>query len=164
MEIYAEYAAEELVEAWKRPVRHNRSIELATLWHALCISQDCDRILDAAGTPDIGGPATDALTRYDIEAAIRTIPETLPFARRERETLNRSLDSRNIRFQHGIGGMALRQLALVERWHEWLWIPPHEPSDRRASPNPEAEVLHAGYIRLANGLRGIQWPASAPNQ
>ena|ERR1700677_871574 len=56
MEIYAGSAANELVEAWKRPVRHNRSTELAALWHTLRVADDCSRILGAAGTPDIDGP------------------------------------------------------------------------------------------------------------
>lgn len=160
MQTHAGEVVRQLGYAWKRPVRHNRRIERAALWYTLHVARDCDRILDPAGTPDYVQPVTgDALARYDTEAAIRTIPETLPLTRREREILSGNQDRRNFEFEHGIGNVALGQLALVERWHEWLWTTPTTTSARRASPNPTAELLIMGCARLANGLARILWPS-----
>lgn len=154
MRSVAYFAVGHLSEAWKRPVRHNRRIERAALWYALDIADDCERLLDPADRGRYLRPTTgDAEARYDAEAAIRTIPNVLPFTSREREMLGANRDVRNnFQFEHGIGDAALGQLALAERWHDWLWTPPESPLERRASPGSDAEVLAMACTRLTIAL------------
>jgi hypothetical protein len=151
-----------LREAWKRPVRHNRQIERAALWYVLDIADDCERLLDPATNGEYLRPNHgDATARYDAEAAIRTIPSISPFTKGERGSLDGNQDWSNYQFEHGIGDVALGQLALVERWHEWLWTPPDSPTERRASPSPDAELLEAACSRLSLGLIAVMEPTEA---
>jgi hypothetical protein len=149
--------ASHLGDAWKRPVRHNQQIERAALWYALDVGNDCERLLDPTDEGTYLRPSNgDATARYDAEAAIRMIPPVLPFTDQERRVLSTNQDRRNnFQFEYGIGDAALGQLALVERWHEWLWMPPDDPSDRRASPGTDAELLALACTRLANALSAV---------
>jgi hypothetical protein len=152
--------AERLYEAWKRPVRHNRAIERAALWYALDVSNGCASLVNATESSEQHGyirPGKgDVVTRYDAEAAIRMIPEIMPFTNDEQWALRRNRDRRNnFQFEHGIGNTALSQLALAERWHDWLWTPPANPSERQASPGSDAGVLAVACSRLTVALGEI---------
>lgn len=158
--VAAASAASHLRDAWKRPVRHNQQIERAALWYALDVGNDCERLLDPADEGGYLRPSKgDAIVRYDAEAAIRMIPSVLPFTDQERRVLSANQDRRNnFQFEHGIGDMALGQLALVERWHGWLWTPSHDQADGRETPSPSAEVFRVGCLRLGGALAEILRP------
>lgn len=162
MQTFAEQVVIQLGNAWKRPVRHNRRLERAALWYTLYVADDCNRLLDPNDRRQYLRPRTgEAKHRYEAEAAIRTIPDVLPFTRQERQALNGNKDRRNnLEFEHGIGATALGQTALVERWHDWLWTSPDGGSERRASPGSDAEVFSVACVRLSNALGEILWPAA----
>jgi hypothetical protein len=152
---FSEQVAMRLDEAWKRPVRHNRQIERAALWYTLHVAGDCDRLLDPNDRrPYLRPTKGDATARYEAEAAIRTIPDTTPFTHQERQILSGNMDRSNFQFEHGIGDSALGQLALVERWHDWLWTLP-DRSARQATPSIDAEVLAVASDRLSGALRQL---------
>jgi hypothetical protein len=154
---FAYFTAAHLRDVWKRPVRHNRHIERAALWYALDVGNACERLLDPGNEGQYLRPSNgDATARYDAEAAIRTIPSILPFIERERRVLSENKDrGNNFQFEHGIGDVTLGQLALVERWHDWLWTPPDSSSERRASPGSDAEILAVACTRLTNALGDV---------
>jgi hypothetical protein len=158
----AYFTVEHLQDAWKRPVHHNQRIEREALWYALNIANDCEWVLDSSERHRYVRPTTDdVVVRYDAEAAIRTIPSVLPFTRQERHVLTANQDKRaNFLFEHGIGDSALGQLALAERWHDWLWTPPASPSERRASPGADAEMLALACTLLTNALGEVLAPSS----
>jgi hypothetical protein len=157
MQSTAAEASVHLRDAWKRPVRHNRRIERAALWYTLYVADDCDRLLDPNDRRQyLRPPIGEARDRYEAEAAIHTIPSVLPFTRREHQVLSGNKDRRNnFQFEHGIGDTALGQIALVERWHDWLWTNPESTSERRASPGPDAQVFAIACARLSNALGEI---------
>lgn len=164
MQDAASMVVEQLSAAWKRPVRHNKQIERAALWHALDIIGDCDDLLSSAGHSAYAGPTTGGPTdRYIAEAAIRTLPVGFPLTQRERDILSRNKDLRNnLEFEHGIGDTALGQLALLERWHDWLWTVPIGPSEGKASPNADAELFAVGCANLACSLGNLLWGEQPP--
>jgi hypothetical protein len=146
-----------LSAAWKRPTRHNRSIERAALWYALHVTNDCAHALEHGEQNRIARPATgDATSRYDAKAAITTIPTLFPYTTPERRLLTFNQDRRtNFRFEYGIGDTALGQIALLERWHDWLWTPPTRSADRCAHPAADAELLAAACNRLTDALEEV---------
>jgi hypothetical protein len=147
-------AVTKFTEASKRPVRHNQRIERAALWHVLSLDEDCARILDPAGWPHLVRPKTGVTrSRYEAEAAIRTIPELVPFTPQESDTLRYNQHLHNFQFEHGIGDVARGQLALCERWHEWLWTA--GSSARAQVRNPESKVLEVGCARLSVALGDV---------
>jgi hypothetical protein len=132
------------------------------LWHTLSVAEDCERLLDPNDRGEYLRPRVgETGSRYEAEAAIRTIPALLPFERGEQETLNSNKDLRNnFAFQHGIGETALGQIALAERWHEWLWVAPESGTSRRATPSPDAEVLNTACVRLAVAIGELLRPTA----
>jgi hypothetical protein len=155
MQLHAAGACGHFREVSKRPVRHNRGIERAALWHVLELDQQCMSVLDAYGQldPDLVRPQTgSAESRYEAEAAIRTIPSLSPFTRPETAILSRSLNLRNFEFEHGIGDLTLGRLALRERWHEWLWDNGPERAQERSS---ESQVLELACGRLSVALYDV---------
>jgi hypothetical protein len=141
----AQQVASHLERARKRPVRHNLSIERTALWHTLRLDQDCMRILDPTDRIHLLRPQSDdAKVRYEIEAAIRTIPEVLPFTTHERETLRASKSYNSLRREEVIA----EQPALAAQWHKWLWTPQNIPS-------PLSEVLAEASSCLEGNLGRI---------
>jgi hypothetical protein len=148
-------AAAQLAQAAERPVRHNRRIERAALWHLLSVEGDCHRILDPAAWPALVRPKTGgASRRYDVESAIRTIPTAMPFTQQEGDTLRANMQFENFQFEHGIGDVACGQLALCERWHDWLWSD-EGALGRVQSRSRESEVLEIGCARLSEAVRYV---------
>jgi hypothetical protein len=136
-------------------VRHNRRIERAALWHVLRLDSLCASVLDAYGHPDprFVRPQTGSTeSRYEAEAAIRTIPSLSPFTQSEEAVLSRNLDLQNFEFEHGIGDLTLGRLALRERWHEWLWI---DGSGRAQERSTESQVLEMACGRLSVALYDV---------
>lgn len=152
-------AAGQMYEAWRRPVRHNRRIEREVLWHTVHLIKDCRDLLEWHRDDSfVTLPLPDPAKRYDIEAAIRTIPALIPFTQYECEAIRSSEQYRDRFFsadgyENGVRGIGITQPELLARWHEWLWVS-KEPSQRAAEPNPEAQALYAGYTRLAEGMLG----------
>jgi hypothetical protein len=157
-------AAEKFTAVSKRPIRHNRTIERAALWHVLALDEDCAGIVEVKPWSrgvnrwsELVRPKTGiAKSRYEAEAAIRTVPHLLPFSREESEILHRNLgdghDLSNFLFEHGIGDMKLGQLALCERWHSWLWT---EGSERAQSRSIESEILEMACTQLSVALGDV---------
>jgi hypothetical protein len=100
-------AAGQFAAVSKRPVRHNRAIERAALWHTLALDKDCARILETNSWSQLVRPKTGIVrSRYEAEAAIRTIPSLLPFSSAESGILHRNMgdgkDPKSFRFDYGI--------------------------------------------------------------
>jgi hypothetical protein len=153
-------AWEQFEEVSKRPVRHNRRIERAALWHILRLDRECVQVLDSYGRPDpdLVRPKTgDVVSRYETEAAILTVPNLLPFSRSESTTLQ-SCNLRNVRdlsnfqFEHGIGDTTRGQLELCERWHDWLWT---DGLGRAQDRSIESKVLETACARLSVALFAV---------
>lgn len=148
-------AAKQLMAASKRPVRHNRKIERGALWHILSLDEDCTTILDpSSALSELVRPTTGSIeSRYEAEAAMRTIPQLVPFAPQESKLLRTSHNLDNFRFEYGIGDVTLGQLALFEHWHDWLWVA--DGSEPTQSRSPESRMLEASCSRLSIALDGI---------
>src|SRR5580692_6692493 len=56
----AQSTAEYLRESWKRPVRHNRALELAALWYTIELDLSCRGTVDTAGTLSLPVSASTA--------------------------------------------------------------------------------------------------------
>src|ERR1700757_2867070 len=84
-------AAKEMREVWRRPVRHNRRLQQLALADTVGIGTTC-RILLRLHEPGpfITPPLPDPAKRYDIEAAIRTIPNLIPFTEQECGVIGRT--------------------------------------------------------------------------
>lgn len=153
------FAAARMQAAWQRTVRHNRRIEREVLWFTVYIERDCRFLVNRpARGRFLARPLSDATKRYDLEAAIRTIPELIPFTENECQAVRNSQQPRDLFFyadgyENEVEGIALHQPALVARWHQWLWAPKRNKCDH-AHPNPEAEVLAAGYRRVGEAMLG----------
>jgi len=148
-------AAEQLMAVSKRPVRHNRKIERGALWHILSLDEDCTTILDqSSALGELVRPTTGPIeSRYEAEAAMRTIPQLVPFVPQESKLLRASHNLDNFRFEHGIGDVARGQLALFERWHEWLWT--MDGSQREQRRSPESKSLEIGCVQLSVALEDV---------
>ncbi len=140
-QLEAASASRLLREAGKRPKRHNKGIERAALRSALDLERDCRKALAPAGASLLLPPATDAETRYELQAGIRAVHATLPFTLAERDALRPADASTNPRFEDK---QAIAETTLVERWHEWLWM------DADGRPQTSVEALGASAI-LAEG-------------
>jgi hypothetical protein len=145
-------------EVSKRPVRHNRRIERAALWHVLRLNRECVQVLDSYGRPDLVRPKTgDVVSRYEAEAAIRTVPSLLPFSRSETTimqkcNLGNGRDLSNYQFEYGIGDTTRGQLGLCERWHDWLWT---DGSGRAQDRSIESQVMEIACARLSVALYDV---------
>lgn len=141
MGFHASGAGKMLTQGWKRPKRHNKRIERAALWHSIGLGQLCTKALHPSYVSLLSPPLTDTETKYELEAGIRTVNAVLPFTSLERDALRREQRERNTRFDDE---NAIREVALFERWHEWLWI------GERGEPQTSVEALGASAI-LAEG-------------
>jgi hypothetical protein len=159
---YSSCAANNLCEAWQRPIRHNRRIEQRALSDLAGVVRICRTLSEgdrkrAFVTPRL--PSADS--RYDIEAAIRSIPDIVPFTPSECELIEDSRDPRaDVSGDLELRSLQLSHPTLVERWHEWLWDYSAPPGQRGVSPNPDAEALAAGCARLSQVLYDAleTWP------
>jgi hypothetical protein len=162
LESNAAGAVEQMNNAWHRPVRHNRKIERLALTRTVNTEKYCRHIVATnAKESFVTPPLPDPAKRYDIEAAIRTIPDLIPFTWRECELI-RGTKKDEAGYYGGIDDDPSNERPeLLSRWHEWLWTP-KSPGERAAVPNPEAEVLAIGYACLAEGMLGATaiWRAS----
>jgi hypothetical protein len=147
MEFFAWGAAKDLYESWQRPKRHNKRIERSALWHAVLLDKDCGQALEPDRKAVLLPPSTAVETRYELQAAVRTVHTTLPFIPLEREVLRREFD------ETGNTGFAdedaIRRTTLFERWHEWLWM------DEQRAPITSVEALGASAI-LAEGCARLR--------
>lgn len=160
MQFQATEAVIQFKEVSKRPVRHNRRIECAALWHVLRLDGECVQVLDSYGRPDpdLVRPKTgDAVSRYEAGAAILAVPNLLPFSRSESTimqkcNLGNGRDLSNYQFEYGIGDTTRGQLGLCERWHDWLWT---DGSGRAQDRSIESQVLEIACARLSVALYDV---------
>lgn len=154
MSFFAAGAAEFLNESWKRPKRHNKRIERAALWHTILLDQDCGEALEPAREVLLLlPPPTDVETRYELQAGIRTVHATLPFSVTERYALQREeLEIGNTHFDDND---AIRESALFERWHEWLWMDRHEVPQTSTEALGASAMLAEGCARISHILPKI---------
>jgi len=131
-----------LSSSWKRPKRHNRSIERFALYWSLQLDQGCEEaLIEGQAVPS--NKVASAETRYEVQAAIRTVHVTLPFMRSERTTLT-SPKLRNPDFRDE---SAVPDRELLERWHEWLW------KDDLGAPQTSVEALGASAVLYEGSQR-----------
>lgn len=134
----AAQASVSLVESWKRPKRHNRTIERAALFNALLLDEDCRAALrDGSYIPP--AEVASAETRYEVQATIRTVHNTLPFSISERYHLTPATRDDMMR-NYGFHDAAAVDQQLLERWHDWLWM------DERGVPQNSVEALGASAV------------------
>ncbi|HTW43108.1 MAG TPA: hypothetical protein VMD79_12405 [Solirubrobacteraceae bacterium] len=145
-------ALSSMQEVWRRPVRHNMRIEQDALTDTTHVLQDCRLLIAQEGGAQVR-MSHDPHQRYEVEAAIRTIPALVPFTAEECRNL-RENETRVVEHDMYVIEYPRQYQYLVERWHKWLWSP-KEPGSRAQSPNPDAELLAYSYERLANALNGI---------
>lgn len=158
MGLHASNVSLGLDESWQRPVRHNKKIERTALADTVELESYCTRVIEGVKPDFYYHPPTlplsslygPAETRYDIEAAIRTIPELLPFSRSEIDRLqmvNGNPDK-----------MGMREPELTARWHSWLWDSfPDDVVPKAAQDEPRdygrSSELALATSRLVSGLR-----------
>jgi hypothetical protein len=149
---FASGAAHYLHESWTRPKRHNKRIERAALWHTVLLDEDCGKALalEPGRASLLLPPSTDAETRYELQAGIRTVHATVPFIPRERSALRReAAETGNARFD---APDIIRETALFERWHQWLWMDEHRAPTTTLDALGASGVLAEGCVRLSNVL------------
>jgi hypothetical protein len=134
----AAQASVSLVESWKRPERHNRTIEREALFNALLLDEDC-RITLSEGNYMPPAEVASAETRYEVRAAILTVHTTLPFSISERDRLTPPTRDAMMR-NYGFYDEAAVEQPLLERWHDWLWM------DERGVPQNSVEALGASAV------------------
>lgn len=155
-------AAKAMQEVWRRPARHNVRIERAALRYTVILDGHCRNLtMHGRHRTFLVPPLSDPAKRYDIEAAVRTIPDLVPFTQDECERI-RGSQFYTDGYHTGPQDISNTEPELLARWHEWLWTPKDDPSQRASEPNPEAEALAAGYTRLAEAMLGavVLWQAS----
>lgn len=153
MQFHAGGATKYLYESWKRPKRHNKRIERAALWHTVGLEEDCGRALKPEHSLLLlPPPSTDVKTRYELQAAIRTVEATFPFTSSERDALRRDLELGNAHFddEGSIG-----EPELVDQWHEWLWMDEHREPKTSVEAIGASAVLGEGCARLNHIAREI---------
>jgi hypothetical protein len=155
MQWNAAEATGHLASASKRPVRHNRRIERAALWYVLSLDDDCARIVDPIGPwHKLVRPKTGEIeSRYEAEAAIRTIPHLVPFSPWESKKLRASQNLSNFQFEHYVGDIACEYSLLFERWHDWLWAA--SSSDHVTTQSPESSELKLSCAQLSAALANV---------
>jgi hypothetical protein len=89
--------------------------------------------------PMAGHPAA----RYDIRAAVHTIPEYVPFVPHERRPLLRQRKPEQFQWEY-VRGNRSNVLPLIDRWYDWLW----EPDRRASSPSEIGQELAEARVRL----------------
>jgi hypothetical protein len=147
-------AAFNLYEAWERPVRHNKKIERLALWHTVRLDEECERASsDMRLLPHLTFSPSNAMleTRYDIQAAIATVPQLVPFTGSERNRLRVPTQKT---FEDWGEDMSARESELVDRWHVWLWLENSRTRDPDADRG-NASALALAARGLADGLRSV---------
>lgn len=138
-----------LAESWRRPVRHNLTVQREALWCVLSLDQDNDAVEHSRDPAALVRPSfATPKTCYELESSLRLIPHLLPLTRSECGRLWRNTDFETVMAgEYHIGSIG--ELALVERWHDWLW---DSPPSRHAQASREAEMLQLACGRLANAV------------
>jgi hypothetical protein len=151
--------------AWQRPFRHNKVIERAALWNVIRVEGWCDTMLHQAPYQHLMRPkASDAATRYEFEAAIRTIPELLPFQPNERKALHRASTRKyDSEFgiedvEDGVPGIGRLYPELTNRWHRWIWSPEPHRASQPDTPSLESEIMAQACTHLARSIGAILEP------
>lgn len=140
--------AEHLDATWARPTRHNLGIERLALWNAVKLYRVCE-VAATGAAPSVTDEAIPVEVEYELEAAIRVIPAVLPFNGDEIDALLAATDEQDLLRSGAM--LAMRQPALVDRWHRWLW----GDSDRGNSDSAgNASLLAVATGRLAMALEG----------
>jgi hypothetical protein len=153
VQLYASDARSELLRAWERTHRHNRSIEGLALWNTLRLDEECATLIaDDLGWLRSGSAAID----YDREAGVRMVPALLPFSDLQKGILRDAEIRHDPRayvssYEQGVRRMTEAQPALVERWHEWLWQPA-EHGTRGEEPSTDGQLFAEACARLARSL------------
>jgi hypothetical protein len=91
------------------------------------------------------------VTRYDIQAAILTIPRLVPFTHFDKDKLQTPTGEY---FEEWGEDMAEREPRLVADWHRWLWL----GDSQNRSPDADhgnASLLALAAERLADGLQTV---------
>lgn len=153
MQSDATQADRHLREAWRRPVRHNKALERAALWHAVALSQDCVEMLDSPQVVTLS-PKCGVQTRYEIQAGMRTARDVLPFTPLEIAAFRPTEMIRNFRFE-SLDAEPAPPKHLLDRWHEWVWLDERGVSQRRVEALGESAILAEACSRLSDGLAEI---------
>jgi hypothetical protein len=145
--------------AWQRPIRPNLSLERLALVYALRLQAGCQMALEVSDVqlflaPTLGNPAA----RYDLQAAVNTLPQLLPFASAEGSAFVSQAHASDPASSIEAGMQALNASpALFEQWHLWLWV---KQAGLRGVPSTPALTLAAGCTRLAGTLEAVvDWQA-----
>lgn len=143
----AQSTAEYLREGWKRPVRHNRALELAALWYTIELDLSCRGTVDTAGALSLPVSASTA-NQYEVLAAAYVLPRLIPFTLDEIGRLRPKPDiMADYHFERGL--VTQREPRLVERWHEWIW------TGRTEGAAGPGDLLVEGCDRLSEALSRI---------
>ena len=155
------HAAESLAAAWQRPVRHNRKIERAALFHVLELDLDCMGALESPLAEMLLPPGVTARQRYELSAGALIVREVLPFADDQREKLR--IPNMRHDWEFESDRLMARQPRLTERWHEWLWADAHGNPQRDVGQLGASAVLAEGCRRLATVVpRILGWEERGP--
>jgi hypothetical protein len=154
MQMEARGSTSGLAESWKRPVRHNLKLERLALWHAVRLEASCENALDDECGPSVlplSPSAAAPESRYEVEAAVRMVPQLMPFTHCDLDRLRAPI---GVYFEKWGDEMADREPQLVARWHRWLWA---ESSSELYEPEnyADAALLGCAAHRLAEGLETL---------
>jgi hypothetical protein len=145
----AQATAYHMAQCWRRPVRHNREIERAALWNALQLEMLCRDVVSGELPPPDGATVG---SRYEIQAAARTIIAVLPFTDEERDRLHQQRIPSNLMFEDTSN---LAHPELFERWHQWLWLDDHGATQSDVEALGASAMLAEGSGRLGDALSGV---------
>lgn len=160
--------------AWRLGPEGVRRSEATTLLSAIALYQNCQRTLGTselppAPEPDLLtaiSPVAETETRYDIEAALRTIPELVP--RVVRFTMYGVYaylpDPDRIGFNAWSDQLNERHAEVADEWHDWIWashryggavVRHEELTDEAARDYGDSSMLALAAGRLSAGLTTI---------
>jgi hypothetical protein len=126
-------------------VRHNVKLESWALAHTVSLEAQCTEATAIQLSPE----HASAEVRYDVEAAVRVIPQLLPFTDVELARLRTAS-------QEAPEVIVERESRLFNGWHSWLWggdCNSRELAVKSAAPDfGGSSVLAVASSRLATGL------------
>lgn len=137
-----------IADSWKRPKRHNRTIQRTALQSAISLDEHC-QVAIAKGRDLPSSTVASVETRYEVQAGIRTVRAILPFTLEERAELRQP----EMRYSLGSGDEAtIPKRALLERWYEWLWTDGRGEHQTNFEMLGESAILATGCWRLTERL------------